>query len=88
MKNGTTQQIVYYRDVTRIFLARFDGQCQLEGCGEDIQADITEIIGVEKYSYETQDFQRKPNDKPYWVCASHCMEEENDEESNNEEDEN
>merc|ERR1712066_107683 len=72
------QEIGYYRDVTSIFLARFDGHCQLEDCGEDIQADITEMIGVEIYSDETEDFERKPNDKPYWICASHCLEEDND----------
>ena len=77
--------IGYYRDVTRIFLARFDGHCQLEGCGEDIQADISEMIGVEIFSQETEDFERKHNDKPYWVCASHCLDEDNDDESMNDE---
>ena len=77
----------YYRDVTEIFLAIFDGQCQLEGCGEDIHAFLTEIIGVEVYSNETHDFERKHDDKPYWICASHVLDEGTDDESTNDEEE-
>ena len=77
----------YYRDVTEIFLAIFDGQCQLEGCGEDIHAFLTEMIGVEVYSNETHDFERKHDDKPYWICASHVLDEGTDDESTNDEEE-
>merc|ERR1712183_409265 len=65
---------ILFHEVTPMFPARFNSWCELQGCHEATYTDITEMMGVEIFSPETQDFERKYNDKPYWICANHYME--------------
>ena len=65
---------IRYFEITPMFSARFNGRCELEGCQESTYENITKMMGVEVFTPETQDFERKFNDKPFWICAKHYME--------------
>ena len=73
-------------EVTGMFPARYNGICELEGCHTPTVRGQTILVGVEVFSQETQDFQRKPNDKPFWIHASHYMEIEEEMENDGQDD--
>ena len=64
---------IIYRRITSKFVASFDGACQLKGCNEPTCKNITEIVGADMFSEETQQFEQKASGNPYWVCASHFL---------------
>ena len=54
-----------FEEVTKIFVSKFSGPCQLDGCKEWFVKGITKIMGVKIVS------RPKYKDKPHWICAKH-----------------
>ena len=79
------EKTIIYRKITSKFVAKFNGRCQLKGCNEPTCKNITEIVGADMFSEETQQFEQKASGNPYWVCASHFLNSQVEEEENAEE---
>ena len=58
------------REVTRIFLSKYYGHCQLESCRKKFIKGRTKIMGVEILHPPTE---FNPGRKPHWVCARHSQ---------------